>query len=148
MQQLQFSHWPLRDDGLLGWLYAAVCLVAPVLVWSLTRSPWVAAVVFAVLNLSAWRLWLPVHYDLGPKGIQQTVLGRTRRLHWNQIGRYDARQRGVVLYARNDTGPLSPLSAVYLRWGGRREALLALLEFYLTPRSPRGSSVVQPPEPD
>lgn len=136
------DNWPLRDDGAAAWLLVMCCGAASAAAAVVTGESRVGWVIFGLLMFTGWRLWIPVRYHLGPRGIEQYVLGRRSCIPWTEIGRYVPRKRGVVLYSLRDNGPLSILSAYYLRWAKRRDEILAVVDYYLRMRQMGGSSVI------
>lgn len=95
------------------------------------------AVCFAALMISAWRLWLPVTFELGTKGITQSTLVFRRRIPWRCFARYEKRRRGVWLLADAAPSPFSTLRGIYICWSNQEEQVLAVLEFFLAARRPR-----------
>jgi hypothetical protein len=53
---------------------------------------------------------------------------------WSSVRHFHVRGDGVVLLFDPEVTALSPLRGVYLRWGTKREAVLANLEYYLPGR--------------
>jgi hypothetical protein len=142
-EELTFSDWPLRDRPLASFLALAITAgVIWVAVWT-THSPAAGALVGVLLGLTLWRMWLPVWYQLGAGGITQSVLGRERRIPWTAIRGHERRSDGVILLPDVGKAQLGALCGLYLHWGSQREAVLAHLDYYLTPRtrSPAGSSL-------
>ena len=142
-EELTFSDWPLRDRPLASSL--ALALAAGAIwfaVWA-TQSAGAGALVGLLLGMTLWRIWFPVWYQLGPGGITQSVLGRDRRIPWTAIRGYERRSDGVILLPDAEKARLGALGGLYLHWGRQREAVLAHLDYYLTPRtrSPAGSSL-------
>jgi hypothetical protein len=90
-----------------------------------------------VINLAIWRIWIPVCFELGPRGIGQTMLGRRLRIPWRAVARYEITRRGVVFLPENNR---IPLRSLYVRWRDRREPLLELIRYYFVPRSNAGNS--------
>ncbi len=135
--ELLLANWPLRDDGPLGWLVAIGAVAASVAVGWVAHSALMGVVSFAALSIALWRLWVPVTFELGPRGVVQIVLGRRRRIPWSSLARYQVRSRGVLLLADDGRGPAAALRGLFLRWGRHREVLLAVVERYLGHRESR-----------
>lgn len=130
-EEITLSSWGLRDLGWYGWANLLLAAAGAYGAGWLTGWPWAGWVVWGLLFGALWRFWLPIRFELGPHGIEQTVLGRGTKIPWTAIRRYEVRPRGVLLFADAMQMPLSPLRALYLPWSGQREQVLAHLEYYL-----------------
>ncbi len=130
---LRLTNFPLRDEGWVPWaavlLFGGVAWLASV--WS--ESPAMGGLLLAALLLAGWRLWLPVRFDIGPTGVTQTVLGRSRTVPWTRVARFDLRSHGVLLLGDDDQSPTASVHGLYIHWGSREEELLSMLHFYLEP---------------
>lgn len=89
---------------------------------------------FAALVIAAWRLWVPVTFEFRSRGVIYSVLGRSRRIPWTQIARYEDRPRGLLLFAEDDTSPLATLRSIHVQWNGQRAAILEVVAFYTAAR--------------
>lgn len=130
-EEITLFCWGLRDVGWYGWGNLLLAGVAAYGVAWLTGWAWAGWGVLALLLLSLWRFWAPIRFELGPQGIDQTVLGRTTRIPWTAIRNYEIRPKGVLLFADALLTPLSPLRALYLPWAGEREQVLGHIDYYL-----------------
>jgi hypothetical protein len=127
----QLVNWPLRHDGVRAWLMAVLIIAAGVLAGMVSGNPVMGCVASAALAIAAWRLWLPVRFELSFKGVTQTVLGRRRRIPWSEFARYEERGKGIVLLPDAEPNPLAPLRGLYIRTGGQREEILEVLDYFL-----------------
>ena len=130
-EEVLIDDWPLRDRPMassLGLTLAAGLVWLAV--WA-TRNVPVGAAIGAVLLVTLWRTWLPVHYELGSGGIVQSVLGWRRRIPWTAIRRYEPRSDGVLLFADATTVGFAPLRGLYLYCGDKRDAVIAQLQHHL-----------------
>ena len=127
--------WPLGDGGRQLWLLAAVLVVVAVVVGSTMESPRWAAISAALVAAAGWRVFVPVVFELNALGVSQHLLGRVRRVPWSAIEYARIGREGVFFSL--DGGPLADLRGLYLPWEGRRNEVLALVEYYL-PASRRG----------
>lgn len=89
---------------------------------------------FAALAIAAWRLWVPVTFEFRSRGVIYSVLGRSRRIPWTQIARYEVRPRGLLLFAEDDKSPLAALRSTYVQWNGQQAAIKEVVEFYTAAR--------------
>jgi hypothetical protein len=128
--------WPIRDEGRRAWLLAAsVPLVG--LMTFIATGRWYLALVAALLTAAAlWRLWVPVGYELQPKGLLQTILGRTWLIPWKDVRRCELQSEGVVLFASAQAVPWDMLRGLYVPCGPRREEMLVVLAYYLKGLAP------------
>jgi hypothetical protein len=129
--EVHLASWPLRDDGLSAWILLLGAAGLATLGGYLSDSLPTGLLCFAALMLAQWRLWLPIRYDLGPRGVAETYLRRTRRIPWSQIARYEVRRRGVLLHATHEPTPLRMLQARYVPWGRKRSEVLEMVRYYL-----------------
>lgn len=130
------TNWPLRDEGLRAWLMLGLLAALAAAAGGAARSWPMAVFVLASLAVAAWRLWVPVTFEVGPKGLVQTALGRRRRIGWGELARCEPRRHGVLLLWEAEPGPLTPLRGLYIRWRdqSQRDALIETLDFYLSRR--------------
>jgi len=135
-EEVHLTNWPLLDDAFRAWPVAAGVVLAGVAAGLLSQSVVMGLASFAALTGAFWRMWIPVTFELGHKGILQSVLGRQRRIPWKTIARYEIHRRGVALLPADDATVLSPLRSLYLSWGSHREELLAVVQYYVIPRQP------------
>ncbi|MBC8355403.1 MAG: hypothetical protein H8E66_25780 [Planctomycetes bacterium] len=133
-RSVRVVNWPLRDGGLRAWgmLIGLGLLAAGA--GSVAQSGFMGGISFAALAIAAWRLWIPVTFELRSRGVISTVFGRSRQIPWTQIARYEVRPRGLLLFAEEDTGPMAAFRSVYIRWNGQRAAVLEVVAFYTTTR--------------
>ncbi len=114
-RSLEFTQWPLRDEPLRSGA-VLLGLLTPVL-WAgwYTSQPWLPALAGPLLALTAWRLWLPVYYEFGPRGVTERVFRWQRRLAWREIGDLEYRRRGLILYPTPDRSALGMLRCLFVR---------------------------------
>ncbi len=129
-------NWPLYDDGLSAWAVVALALGTSIVTYVVGQSILMAAFCLAALALALWRLWIPVQFEFGPKGVTQTILGRTRRIPWSAVRRCEIRRAGLLLLPLADRRPLAAIRGLYIRWRGQRAELLAIMKHYLGARAP------------
>jgi hypothetical protein len=130
-EELTLTDWPLRQRPVASLVALAAAGGAAWLAGWLSGSPIAGGVVAAALAIALWRTWIPVRYELGGGGIVQSVFGWQRRIAWIAIQHYELHEDGVLLLPDAAAAPLSPLRGLYLRWGQRRDEVLAHLEYYL-----------------
>lgn len=126
---LMWRVWPLEEGGPTAWLLALVLGGAVLLAGWQTRSAISALLAGAVAALSAWRYFVPVHYEVNSHGVFQTVLGRRRRISWRAIGRVEVCRDGVLIAPIDRLSPA--LRGIYLPWGTHRAGLLASINYYV-----------------
>jgi hypothetical protein len=131
---VQLTNWPLRDDALGAWLLIALEIVVVVAAGVMAQNLLVGVLAWLALTVTTWRMFVPTQYELGPKGVTETILGRRRRIPWSAIGRCQVCRFGIVLLPTADAQPLALLRGIYLRWGTQRDALVAITRYYLGSR--------------
>jgi hypothetical protein len=137
---LRLTNWPLVDDGPRAWPLIVTGFGLSVFAGYWSQSIAMGALCLAVINLAIWRIWIPVYFELGPKGIGQTTLGRPSKTPWKAIARYEITRRGVVLLPENNR---ISFRSIYIRWRERREQLLELVRYYVLARSADENSGVR-----
>jgi hypothetical protein len=139
-KDLQLVNWPLRDDPARAWAVLAIAVGAAVGAGVLAGSLPMGSLALGALGISLWRLWIPVKFELGSRGVSQSVFGRRRRIGWSDIPSFEVRSHGVLLLPSREPLLLSRLRGLYIRFAGRREELLASVEYYVSPEPLRGAS--------
>lgn len=142
-ETVRIVNWPLRDNGLQVWLAGLAIMGAGVGAGMVAGNSTMGAVCFAALMFSCWRLWLPVTFELGTKGLTQSTLVFRWRIPWRCFARYETRRRGVWLLS--DTAPkaFSTLRGVYVHWSDQEEAVLTVLDFFLAARRRRAANTTR-----
>lgn len=131
---LRLTNWPLVDDVLRAWATILGVFAISIFAGWWSDSILMGLVCFVVLQIPIWRLWIPVRFEFGSKGIGQTVLGRSSRVPWRMIARYEIMKYGVLLLPEDAAPPFSRLRGVYVRWRDHREQLTELVGYYVIPR--------------
>jgi hypothetical protein len=121
--------WPLADGGRQLWLLIAALTAVAVVVGYATESATATAASVALVAVAAWRMFVPVVFELNALGISQHLLGRIRRIPWSAIEYARLGAEGVFFSL--DGAPLADLRGLYVPWEGRRNEVLALVEYYL-----------------
>jgi hypothetical protein len=121
--------WPLGDGGRQLWLLVAVLLIVAVVVGLATESPRWMAVSAALVAAAAWRVFVPVVFELNALGVSQHLLGRIRRIPWSAIEYARVGREGVFFTL--DGAALADFRGLYVPWESRRNEVLALVEYYL-----------------
>lgn len=142
---LRLTNWSLVDDVLRAWSAIVGVFAISVFAGYGSQSVGMGLLCLAVLNAAIWRLWVPTFFEIGPKGIWRTVLGRRRCLPWHAIVRHEITRRGILLLCDPDWAPPAPFRGLYIRWRDHREQLTELVQYYGTARAAKSnSSVVRP----
>lgn len=130
-EEIHLISWPLRDEGAGPWVLLLGAATLAGTTGYFAQSLPIGLLFLAALWLSLWRLWLPVRYDLGQRGVVETVLGRQSRIGWSHVAGYEVRRNGVLLLATHEPTLLRTLQARYVPWGGRRSQVLEMVRYYL-----------------
>jgi hypothetical protein len=123
--------WGLRDRPLASSVAMTLAAGASWLVAQGTGNLAAGVAIAVVLTIILWRTWLPVRYKLGSGGVTESVLGWGRRTPWGAIQSFEVQESGVMLLADAAPTALAPLRGLVLPWDGRREEVLAIVEFYV-----------------
>lgn len=133
-RSVRLVNWPLRDGGLRAWgmLFCLGLLAAGA--GFVAQSGVMGGGCFAALSMAAWRLWVPVTFEFRSRGVIYSAFGRSRHIPWTQIARYEARPRGLLLFAEDDRSTLAALRSIYVLWNGQRAAIMEVVAFYTAAR--------------
>jgi hypothetical protein len=123
--------WPLRDEPVRsGALIGLLGMIA--LISGISSSSVAAGVfVFGLLCLTIRRLWVPVTYEFGPKGLVQTTWGSRRRIIWSEVASYELFPDGVTISPVKAKSPGAILNGIFIRFNHQREELLGAIDFYI-----------------
>ena len=138
--QVQLVHWPLRDHPNRSICLLLVITLTALLTGMMADSFSMGLLVCITLVIASWRYWLPVHYEIGPYGIRQTVWKHVRRVSWQQVGRIEFRQQGIRFFPDHDPAQLANLRGLYIYHSGKEETLKKVVTFYLDAAQSAGSS--------
>ena len=128
---VEFLSWPLLDEGPRAWLLAGAIPAAALLVYLAMDSAALAALSAGAMAVALWRLLVPIRYEINFLGVTQHVLRRRRHVPWKALGGYEIRDEGVLFLPRGGASPLGYLLALFVPWGGQREAMLVIVRRYL-----------------
>lgn len=123
--------WPLRDEPVRSAAVIGVVVAVSLAAAAAVNKVAIGCLLFGLLCLTVRRLWYPVTYEFGPKGLVYSTLGWRRRVIWANMVRYEIFPDGVLLSPLSASQPLCTLRGVFIRFNDQREELLAALDFYL-----------------
>lgn len=142
-ETVRIVYRPLRDGGLRMWLTGLAIVGISVGAGALSDNVAMGAICFGCLFLSTWRVWLPVTFVMGTKGISQSTLVFRWRIPWRCFARYETRPRGVWLLSDADPSALSTLRGVFVPWSDQETQVVAVLDFFLAPRRQRAANTTR-----
>jgi hypothetical protein len=143
LRDLRFTHWPLRDETARSLAILLSGLLLAVAAGWLHGSAWTGGLAAAAIVGCLWRLWLPVHFEFGVRGVTMSAGGRSRRVAWRDVAVCEFRRRGVVLYPSHDTSMLASLRATFVGYPPQRQQFRELLELALARQSIRATSSME-----
>ena len=130
-EPLTIHIWHLRQRPVSSLLAICVAILASVFVgWWFEFWP-LGGIIAVLLTITGWTILLPQRYELSNVGVRHVVLGRVRLIPWAAIRRYTIHATGVVLLPDDQVIGLSPLRGLFLPWSGKRQEILAHLEYHL-----------------
>lgn len=130
-RDVKVSNWAIRNDP---WRSIPALLLGVAAVFGAgyySRDAWTCAIAGVFLSASLWRTWMPFQFEFHPRGVTQVLLGRRKNISWVDLGGYEYTPRGVILYGRTDPTRWGARPALFVFWAGQREAMTALIEYYL-----------------
>ena len=122
--------WPLEEGGLSAWLLSTIAVAIIVAVGLTTGSAQWALIACGVLAASAWRFFVPTHYELSAQGVLIEVFGRQRRIAWRSFESAELCREGAFL--RPGGGSWGIVRGLYVPWGAHRAEVVAFVEYYLS----------------
>lgn len=142
--ELSLVRLPIRDDHIAQAATLLLILVLAFLTYSGTVSIWIAMLVVLACLAASWKMFVPIHIDLGPRGIIQNSFLGSRKTPWREITRYEVHDQGVILYLTQDDSPLAGFASIDLACRQMKPEVEAIVRFYMESRRLRtGSSIVQ-----
>lgn len=127
---LRLVNWPLRDDGVYAWTFVLLVVGLAVAAGVIARSSGTALLSLAIMAVAMWRMWVPVVFEFGPRGVHQSVIRSKRRIAWSAVRRCTLRKRGVLLTFSDDPSALASALGLYIRWGANKSELLTIIRYY------------------
>jgi hypothetical protein len=127
---VSWRSWPLEEGGLSAWLLSTIAVAIIVAVGLTTGSVQWALFACGALAASAWRFFVPTHFELNAQGVFQEVLGRKRRVVWRAFDSAELCREGVYLRFAGASFGLS--RGMYIPWGSHRAEVVACVDYYLT----------------
>ncbi|MBI1246781.1 hypothetical protein GC197_02920 [bacterium] len=142
--ELSLVRLPIRDDHVAQIMTAVLVLALAYLTYAGTVNIWVSLLVVFACLIAAWKMFLPVKIELGPRGIIQTTIFGSRKTPWREIARYQSHPHGVILYLTADDSPLAGFASIDLACRKMKTDLESTVRFYMESRRLRtGSSIVR-----
>ncbi len=141
VREVRVVNWPLRRSGIGPWLLLAGCIGISTAVGVLSANWYAGVASIVALLISLWRLWVPVTFELGPRGIVQTVWGRSYRISWREFARFQVLRSGVLLLVDPRPSPLDAFRGLFVRFDGQKDDVLAVVNYFMAPDRSRDSSV-------
>lgn len=121
--------WPLAAGGGQVWLVLSLILLSFAVIAYSSGNVGLAAGGAGLVCLAAWRLFVPVIFEIGSMGISQQVLGHSTRIPWGSVERAQVGRHGVFFSL--DGAVLAPLRGLYVPWNGNRDEVLAQVAYFM-----------------
>ena len=123
--------WPIGRRDRAARLLVAGGGLAAVVAGVVSQSVGMGLLSLAAINLAIWRVWVPVTFRFGPRGIDQTYLRRHHCTAWTAIARFEVARDAVVFYPDPGTAPLAALRGLRVRTLDRHDEIVAQARFYV-----------------
>ncbi|PHS15233.1 MAG: hypothetical protein COA78_05180 [Blastopirellula sp.] len=137
-------NWPVRDEWIATLVSAIFFALIVVLVRVTADSTLSAFLAFVALLVCSWKMWIPISFTLGPRGISSKSILGNNRLAWREIDHYKTHRRGVMLYCTENNSPLANLRSIYIATSEPVEELQQLIDYYQElRRTGTGSSILR-----
>lgn len=139
---IQLACWPLREGGLLPWLVLLGVAALAYEAGHYARSAGMGVLALLAMLLVFWKLWVPVQYEVGSRGVTQTFAIWRRHVPWSSVTRFEVRYVGVVFYIDAEPHPLAAFRGLYVPCSREVADVLKLAEFFVRLRDSAGGSTV------
>lgn len=126
---VSWRSWPLAAGGSQVWLTLSLMLLTFSVIAYCDGSASLAAAGAGLVALAAWRVFVPIVYELGPMGVSQHLFSRTTRVPWGSVERAQVGRQGVFFSL--DGAVLAPMRGLYVPWEENREQVLEQVAYYL-----------------
>ena len=126
--------WPLRDEPLQSWCVLGLAFVLAIVSGQVSGRWGIGVGIFAAVLAASWQLWMPMSFELGPKGVIRSTFIWRRRIAWSEFSRYECLPHGVFLRHCSDQMALDAVSGLFLPSQPPHTELLAVVDYYLKPR--------------
>ena len=142
--ELELVNWPVRDEWIATFVTALLGVVIVVLVRVFAGCSLYAALAAAAWLVCSWKMWIPIAFTLGPRGITSKSILGSNRLAWRDIDHYKTHRQGVMIYCTENDSPLANLRGIYIASSESVEELQQLIDYYQElRRTGTGSSIIR-----
>jgi hypothetical protein len=126
---LRWRSWPLEEGGQTVWLVtSAIVAMAALVGWVVASAAWSVAA-GALLAVAAWRLFIPIYFEISHQGIFQEALGHRTRIAWRSVVAVEVCRDGLLFMPGDVLFPAT--RGFFLPWGRHRVEVLALVSYYV-----------------
>jgi hypothetical protein len=129
---IRWRVWPLMDNLRWSWAVGGGVLSVGGAVWYSGGDWRLSLAAMAGLSATLWQFFLPVEYEIGPLGLRQQALGRTRLMPWHAVRAYQLRSSGVVLYPRDEPTKADLLRSLFVPYPADADELLCAMREHLS----------------
>ena len=129
MPAVSVRNWPLIDGGWRSLLTVAATVSLGIVALLQSHSTSMAILTMAAVILAMWRFWLPVHYHIHRRGIDERCLFWHRTIGWRHIQGCQMLRRGALIRCRPEGDDL-PVRVRFIEWHRQRQAIVEALTFY------------------
>ncbi len=111
---LQYRVWSLLDQKMTSGTILALTLILSGVVYLATDQVHLAVAAFLLLVVSAWRILVPMQFELTADGITRWTLGYHRFIAWSEIGSYGLQEEGVLILPHRRRYPLDAIRGIFI----------------------------------
>jgi hypothetical protein len=120
--------WPLADYRRWSWIVPLGILAVGGGVWHLGGGLLLAAALSTGLVATLWQFFVPVVYEIGPRGLRRQALGRVRIVPWRLVRAYQLRASGIVLYANHEPTKVDLFRSVFVPYPADEDEMLCAVK--------------------
>lgn len=129
---LTIESWPMRDEPLASSLLLGFAIAVGIAASWIAQNGLTGVACATALLLALRHLWMPAEFQINELGVRRTVLGRSRRTPWREIGGYQIGSTAIAIWPDQEPSLQNVLRGVYIPYGRQRDQLIAIVELYMS----------------
>ena len=130
-QAVNVRCWMLWDRPLLSLTLTVGVLALAGAVYFVSENMLGTSLAVTAQVIVLRRVWLPIWFRLDAQGIVRQVWGRSRRIPWSSIARYETCRHGAVLFPFGADYRMAAGQGLFIPWADRRDEVLTMLRQFV-----------------
>lgn len=109
--------WALGSQPKHALVLVLFSLLAATIAYGGGLGIWGAVAAALIVWLVSWQLWLPIHWQIGPRGVVQRLGFFSRQVAWDRIQSAEVRDNFLVIQLAGTGGWAGSLRRIYIPCG-------------------------------